>query len=137
MRDNSRCFASKAKKTIIDILRSDGKTMCFGSTHDEIRQRYPDAEEMTVDDFCDWMAEQQRTPITWISTTEDRFNEMLEVLPPADQMNGFAAFLVGEPIDHDAGNGEPRYEGYRRDGGKWFVSSRPITRKEFQAEMQH
>ena len=55
----------------------------------------------------------------------------------ADQMNGFAAFLVGEPIDHDAGNDEPRYEGYRRDGGKWFVSSRPITRKEFQAEMQH
>ena len=84
MRDNRRCFASKAKQTIIDILRTDGITMCFGSTIDEIRQRYPDDEEMFVDDFCDWMDEQQRTPITWMSTTEDRFNEMLGVLPPTN-----------------------------------------------------
>ena len=48
------------------------------------------------------------TAITWIETTEERYYEMLGVLPPASQgsMIGAHGFQVGEPMDHNE-RGEP------------------------------
>ncbi len=43
----------------------------------DCRAEYPDAEEMTVEAFCQWKAERQRTPVEWLPTTEARFHEML------------------------------------------------------------
>jgi len=59
---------------------------------------------------------------------------MLEVLPPALWLRG--GFLVGEPFDHDAGNGQPRYGAYRRIDGGYMVASRPMTTAEFRAELK-
>ena len=72
--------------------------------------------------------------IEWKETTEERFWEMLGVLPPAIMLKG--AFLVGEPYDHND-IGYPRFQGFRQEGEKFFESSRPITHAEFKKEIAH
>jgi hypothetical protein len=67
----------------------------------------------------------------WAATTKEIYWDMLEVLPPAAMMGG--GFLVGEPVDHHATSGQPRFEAFIKQGEKYSVSSRPITRKEFTA----
>lgn len=137
MGDCDRCFASKAAGTVIDVIRpGTGRTWIYGKTLADTRAEYPDAEEMSLDEFCSWKAAQQRTPITWSATTAERYDEMLGVLPPIDWHHGARhGFLVGEPYDHDAGNGQPRYQAFRRRYGVHEVASRPMTRAEFAAEM--
>jgi hypothetical protein len=67
--------------------------------------------------------------MNWKETTEERYWEMLEILPPAT-MTGLG-FLVGEPMDHRAcpvtGNFGARFEAYAKDGEKYFVASEPMT----------
>ena len=134
--DCDRCFASKAQGTIIDTIRPEtGLSWYSGKSLAQCRQEYPDAEEMSIEDFWEWKAKQQRTPIEWVPTTEDRFTEMLECLPPALGLRG--GFLVGEPFDHDAGNGQPRFEGYRQRDELYEMSNRPMTRAEFRYEIRH
>ena len=133
-----RCFASKACETIIDTVNPEtGLTWCYGRTLARCREEYPDAEEMTVEAFCAWKAARQRTPITWSETTEEAFIDALEVLPPAAAIQGYRAFLLGEPCDHDALTGAPRYDGFRRDAARYYRSSRPMTCREFRAEMDN
>ena len=130
MADCDRAFVSKEQNTIIDIVNpATGLSWCYGKTLDVCREEYPDAEEMDIDEFCTWKAERQRTPITWSATTKAQYWEMLECLPPAAMSKGW--FLVGEPYDHDAGNGQPRFSAYRQYGNTYETSSRPITRAEF------
>lgn len=128
--DCKLCFASKVKNCIVDVINPlTNLSWHFGESLDQVKERYSDAEIMDIDDFCNWKAEQQRTPITLIKTTKEKYKDMLEVLPPISWQNG--AFLVGEPYDHDAGNGLPRYEAFYKKGNKYYVSSRPITKPEF------
>jgi hypothetical protein len=137
MADCTDCFASRSKQTIIDVLHPNtGRTVCFGRTLEDVRKEYPDAEHMPVAAFCDWKAQQQRTPITWNEITAEHFDEMLNVLPPADHNASYTAFIVGEAYDHDAGNGQPRYQAFHTKGERYFQSSRPMTRAEFRAELQ-
>ena len=134
MSDCEGCFASKERSTIIDTINPmTGLSWCYGKTLAKCREEYPDAEEMSVDEFCAWKAAQQRTPIKWTPTTATRFHDMLGCLPPALVLRG--AFLVGEPYDHDAGNGQPRFQGFRQRGDVYEVGSRPMTRDEFRSEM--
>lgn len=131
-RAGERCFASRQRQTIIDVLDGEtGLTVCYGKTLADCRAEYPDAEEMTVEAFCQWKAERQRTPVEWLPTTEARFYEMLECLPPA--MWTATGFLVGEPYDHDALSGRPRYQAFRQRGNVFEVANRPMTREEFRA----
>ena len=67
-------------------------------------------------------------PDLWIDTTEDMFDEMLEVLPPAAMGGG--AFLVGEPMTHND-NGEAVYACFARVNGAF--QARYMTRREFAA----
>jgi len=132
MSDCTRCFASKARGTIIDTLHPEtGRTFYYDKTLEMCREQYPDAEEMSIDEFCAWKAEQQHTPITWEETTAETFNDMLNVLPPAAMLRG--GFLLGEPHDHDAATGEPRFTAFRKRGGRYEVSCRPMTVDEFSA----
>lgn len=133
--DQEWCIASRQKATIIDAINPEtGRTVCYGKTLADCREEYPDAEMMTVEEFCSWKAEQQRTPITWEPTTAERFDELRNVLPPAAYR--FGGFLVGEPTDHDAGNGLPRFDAYRQWGRNYYASSRPMTRPEFRAAIE-
>jgi hypothetical protein len=42
-------------------------------------------------------------------------------------------FLVGEPVDHCAKSGRPRYDGYCARQGAYFRTSRPMTVSDFKA----
>lgn len=123
-------FASKSAGTVIDFVR-DGLTDINRKTLEQIRADFPDAEVMSLDDWCAWKASTQGTPITWEETPEERYREMLECLPPAVWTR--SGFLVGEPWDHDALTGQPRYQAFRQVGDRFIVASRPMTVKEFRA----
>lgn len=101
-----------------------------------IRARDPKdatAEIVNLDEFCTAKAARQDAPVTWTETTRERYWDMLEALPPAFQ--GCGGFLLGEPQDHHAGNGRPRFDGFLEAAGdKYFVSSRPLTVPEFKIE---
>ena len=67
--------------------------------------------------------------ITWKQTTEEKYWEMLEVLPPAT-MTGLG-FLVGEPLTHGScpitGKFGPLFEAYAQVGPEYYVASAPMT----------
>jgi hypothetical protein len=129
-----RCIVSRSKQTVIDVIHPvTGLTVSYAKTLEDCRKEYPDAEEMSLADWCQWKAAQQRTPITWQETTAEQFGSMLGCLPPADYCVG--GFLVGEPYDHDAGNGHPRYRAYRKRGLVYETGSRPMTIAEFREQM--
>ncbi len=130
---SEQCYASRSRKTIIDTIRSDGLTTCYEKTYGQVLKEYPDAYRTSVEDFCAWKGAQQRTPITWSKTSEEIFDRMLNVLPPAMWLTN--GFLVGEPFDHEADTGRPRFNGFKRIGDKFFSSSRPMTKAEFKKEV--
>lgn len=135
-RDCKYCFTVRGADSMIDLVHPvTGKTVIYGRTLEECRQEkgYEAAELMTVDDFCRDKADRQDEPVIWEETTEERFFEMLECLPPAYQTGGErgGAFLVGEPWDHHAATGRPRFAAYREIGDKFLVASRPMTVQEF------
>lgn len=136
--DCKRCFVSKERQTIIDVLHPEtGRTLFYGKTLEDVQKEYSDAEEMSINDFCTWKAQMQRSVITWNETTEEHFNSMLDALPPAAMDRTCRAFLMGEPYDHDALNGQPRYDAFRKIGKRYEKSSRPMTRAEFWEEMRN
>lgn len=80
-RDCKDCFYTPGQPGIIDLVHPNtGKSVISGDTLEEIRERYPDAE---IGDFDEIVGQQDaywRKPPTEI--TQERFIEMLEVLPP-------------------------------------------------------
>ena len=66
----------------------------------------------------------------WKITTEERYDEMLGVLPPAAY--SLYGFLVGEPMDHDR-EGWPRFSAFVEVEGKFYESKQPLTAREFKA----
>lgn len=125
------CFCVPDANSIIDVLRADGRGQYSGETLEEIRTRCPGAAVRTLDEYCTDKANEQDSPITWTETTEDTYWEMLEILPPAAMARG--GFLVGEPMDHHAVSGQPRFAGYIQRGQLFFEASRPLTEAEFRS----
>ncbi len=132
-------YAVPGEHWIVDVIDPDsGLTAVCGSTADEIRAKYPTAERIAIADWQAARAAEQDAPITWARTTRAKYHEMLEILPPALWIGG--AFLVGEPFDHHATTGRPRFAAYWHRGaalpwfeGSYFVASRPLTRPELRA----
>lgn len=130
LRDCKQAFAVPGEDNIIDLVHPiTGHGVYSNETLEEIGIRYPGAEVVNFDDWMKAKAAKQDCPVTWAETTEAKYWEMLEVLPPAFH-NDFG-FLVGEPWDHHATSGAPRFAAYRQKDGKFFVASRPMTRREF------
>jgi len=67
----------------------------------------------------------------WRPTTEERFDDMLGVLPPADMYR--KGFLVGEAMDHFGGL--PRYSAFTQAGSDFFECVEPLTVRQFRAEL--
>lgn len=134
MADCVECYAVPGGDSMIDVIHpTTGLTVYGNKTLEQVQEEHPGAVRMLVDQFCKEKAQRQRAPITWSSVTEEKYVEMLEVLPPAMWVGRW--FLVGEPWDHDAGNGQPRFAAYCAHGGKYYTASRPITRKEMQEQI--
>ena len=70
---------------------------------------------------------------TFTETTEERYGEMLDVLPPAAYGN--LGFLVGEPVTHRrctvAGCYAPTYDAFMHWKGQYYASDEPMTVFEF------
>ena len=111
-----------------------GLTYIKGETLEEIRRREPKAEAMTFEEHSRAIAEKQDTPIRWEDSTEENFWYSLECVPPAIQRGG--GFLVGEPYDHHAVTGQPRFTAYRERDGKFEKSNRPMTVAEYLGEIE-
>lgn len=128
--DFSDIYTVPGSDSIIDAINPEtGLTFVNGHTLEQIRERYPNAVRMT---WAAWQAEQaakQNTPITWTPITAERFNELLECLPPVGWNS--RGFLVGEPWDHCLLTGKPRFQACIQKGFQCFASSRPLTIKEW------
>lgn len=126
----TEAFAIPGEESLIDCINPDtGRSCIEGETLEQIRLRYPGAEVVNIDEHCKARAEKHDAPVEWKEVTEERYWEMLEVLPPACQQRG--GFLVGEPWDHHAVSGRARYGAYLERGGKFYESLRPVTVSEF------
>lgn len=133
----TECFAIPGQ-TMIDTIDSEtGLTHIYRKTLDDVRAEvhtwadYSKAERMTIEEFCRSKAEAQDTPITWEPITEEKYWEWLECVPPAAYTA--TGFLLGEPFDHHALTGKPRYTACIKKGDAYFASSRPMTKAEFRA----
>jgi len=127
------CYAVPGEDSIIDVIHpATGLTVYCKETAEQIQARYPLAVRMTIQEFCDQKALRQDELVTWSTVTEETYYEMLECLPPAYMGNH--GFLVGEPWDHHATTGRPRYAAYRHaPTGYYWTASRPMTIQEFKA----
>lgn len=127
-----KAYATKDPDRLIDTIdNTSGLTSVFAETLEQVRKRFPDAQVVDLDEWCIEKQRQQLTPIEWQQTDEESYMEMLECVPPARMAGG--AFLMGEPMDHLANTGESRYEMFRKAGGKYLVSGRPVTVAEFES----
>jgi hypothetical protein len=129
--DFTEVYAVPDRDSILDTINPDtGLTQVHGLTETEMLARNPEARRMNWEDFRQAAAARQDTPIEWLATTPDKYDEMLNVLPPALWVGG--AFLVGEPCDHSFATGAPRFAMYwHRGGGVFLTAHRPVTVHEF------
>ena len=123
-------FVVPGQSNCIDLVHPrTGRSCIAGETLEEIRLRYPNAIQVNLKEWSEQRCTEANPPVTWQDSTEERFEEMLSVLPPRRFIPG--AFLVGEPVDHVSVGGHGRYECHVSRKGSFQVSSRPITVKEF------
>jgi hypothetical protein len=132
------CYAVPGEGHIIDAIDpTTGLTFHYQKSAAAVLAANPGAIRLPLEDWSKARAVLQRTPIIWDPTTADQYDAMLGCLPPIDWTP--AGFLVGEPDDHDAGNGQPRFRAYRYIGTgttpRYYRSSRPLTRAEFTREL--
>jgi len=128
--DCEMAFAIPGQDGICDVINPrTGLSWHYGHNLEQMREKYPGCEIVNFEDHCKAHAGRQESPIEWEETTAERFNDMLEVLPPAAWHGG--GFMVGEPYDHHATSGKPRFQAYRKKDGKYFAASRPMTFTEF------
>ena len=126
MMDCTHAFAVPGESNIIDTINPfTNKSWINNESLDEIRLRYPAAEIVEIVQWQADKARRQDTPIIWDETTQEQYDEMLCVLPPAFWERGL--FLVGEPSDHHATTGRARFQAYRSLHGKYLAASRPMT----------
>lgn len=127
--DFTHAYAEPGAHSIIDAIHPvTNLGLWSGETLDEVRKRYPHAEIVNFDEWQAAKAARQDSPVVWDEVTAEEYEEMLGCLPPAYMSGG--TFSVGEPDDHHATSGLPRYRAYRATGGKFYRSSRPMTVRE-------
>ena len=134
----TQCFAVPGQTMIDEIHPATGRSVIYGKSLDDVRREYPDAQVMTIEGFCQSKAAVQDTPVVWTEITKEVYRDLLECLPP--EAHNSLGFLVGEPFDHHATTGKPRYTACihrttRGDGWsetRYYESSRPMTLAEFQ-----
>jgi len=132
--DCTECVAVPGQNNCIDVIHPFTGQMVYGErTVAECIADNPGAVVMPMDELTRQIAERQHTPITWEPSTYEAFDYGLNVLPPAIWIGG--GFMIGEPYDHDAGNGQPRFQAFRQLGDKYEKANRPMTRAEFREEM--
>jgi hypothetical protein len=70
--------------------------------------------------------------VTFKECTEERYNEMLGVVPPVWSVFSSTGFLVGEPWRHND-DGQPMFAPFLHYRGKFWEGDGPMTVAEFRA----
>jgi len=69
----------------------------------------------------------------WVETSEERYDEMLSVLPPEIMLYG--GFLVGEPVNHRhcriKGHLLPTFAAFRKIEDRFYALESDVTIPEF------
>lgn len=124
----TNCFVQKSTLTCIDDAHPvTGRSTCYGHTLAEVQERYPGAEVMTITDWLAWKEEQLSTKP--VEITEERFMEMLEVLPPQNwqRANGSESFEMSEHLSGRI------TDSFVRIGGRYFsytgIAGQPHSEK--------
>src|ERR1017187_7460993 len=82
--DCKQAFAVPGSDSIVDLVHPvTGRSVYANETLEQVNVRYPGAELVEFDAWLESKAERQHSPIEWTETTEEKYYEMLEVLPPA------------------------------------------------------
>lgn len=123
------CFCVPGELSIIDMVGADGTSVINGETLDQVRERYPAAVIKPLAEFCEAKARMQDRPIIWHETTAEAYEDARCCLPPAVIARG--GFLLGEPSDHHAQSGRPRFAAFVNVRGRYYTSNRPLTIAEF------
>lgn len=132
--DFTEVWAVPGEDHIIDTINpATGLTSVFGKAAEAVLADEPKAVRLTWEAWRAEASARQQTPIRWKMTTQAKYTEMLEVLPPALWIGG--AFLVGEPWDHDFATGAPRFAAYLERYGQYYEASRPLTAAELRKEI--
>ena len=132
--DFTEVWAVPGENHIIDTINPEtGLTSVFGKDAEAVLTKEPKAVRITWDVWRAEASARQQTPIQWELTTEAKYQEMLEILPPALWIGG--VFLVGEPWDHDFATGAPRFAAYVCRNGRYYEASRPLTTAELRKEI--
>lgn len=128
----TEAYAVPGEDSLIDCINPHtGLTAICNETLEQVRERYPNAVKINISDWILDKGKRQDSPIDWEIVTEDRYFEMLECLPPAAYGRKVEGFLVGEPWDHHAITGQPRYSAFIKRYGVHYGSTRPLTVREF------
>lgn len=123
-------IAQPGKDYGIDFVdKTTGLTHINRQSLAEVQERYPDAQIMNFDDYLNQKIARQNNELTFEEITEEQFDNALNALPPEKMLKG--NFLIGEPYDHCAETGQPRFHGYFYKNYRYEISSRPMTIKEF------
>lgn len=130
MNKKEYCFADPDGNNVIDLVTPDQKTGVFSKMSiADLEKETPAGRVMELAEWCKIKSARQNTPVEWLESTEESYDEALGCLPPVAYSS--SGFLVGEPYDHDALTGKPRFQAYRFNGFDHFKSSRPMTIQEF------
>ena len=122
-------WAVPGQNSIIDEIDVNGLTKVYGKDAAAVLADEPAAVRMTWEAWrAAAVARQNAIAIAWEPSTQEQYDEMLNVLPPID-FDGYS-FLVGEPSDHSFETGRPRFAAYRFIDDRYEVASRPLTRAE-------
>ena len=133
----THCFATPNSPQPLDLVHpATSRGIYSHETLAEIQARHPGTRIVSLAEWANEKAAIQDAPWTWRPSTEEAYEGALEILPPASMSNG--AFLLGEPYDHHAITGRPRYDAYHHDTATdtYLASSRPLTVLEFLKRMQ-
>lgn len=85
MFDATQCFVSRSRMTMIDVCRPDGTSWINGQTLEQMKDRYPDIEVMSVDEATEEL-ERVRLEASGAPCviTREQFIEAMECLPPRE-----------------------------------------------------
>jgi len=80
------CFVSPNQRCVIDMVREDGKSWILGHSLEQVRCRYPDAQEMALEDAVTAIeANMVAGPVAEIS--KEAFDSAFACMPPRRWIN--------------------------------------------------
>lgn len=113
---------------LVDAVK-DGQTVYGGKPVDRVLAENPGYALVGYDEYVAAASAEQDQPIVWSPMFEEDYYEKMDCLPPA--VTRSYGFLLGEPQDHYAATGKPRFAAFLKLGTRFLRSSRPLRVEEF------